>query len=326
MVEAARGKCILVTGANVGIGFDCARQLGLMDSVGKVIITCRSAEKGAASKQRLEQLTKRDIFEVVTMDLSDLSTVEAALAVLRKEPAIDGAVLNAGGAGGAEPKALTADGVTNSVAVNVLGHVLLVDRLIKARVLGPGASVVFSGSESARGLRAGPPPAWSPKPVLKTGSIEEFKSICDGTFFPEEVTPANLQHMSKLLGAHAKLLGTFWMGSMARLHPEMRFVTISPGGTSGTEVRRDLPRSKQRFVACLLRLLTCFTVVHSVDVGARRYIDALFDTDAYLSGVFYGNRKGLTGAVVDQVVFFPDFAREELQDNASVAVNSFLPS
>ena len=189
MVEA--GKCILVTGANVGIGFDCARQLGLMDIVGKVIITCRSAEKGAASKQRLEQLTKRDIFEVVTMDLSDLSTVEAALAVLRKEPAIDGAVLNAGGAGGAEPKALTADGVTNSVAVNVLGHVLLVDRLIKACVLGPGASVVFSGSESARGLRAGPPPAWSPKPVLKTGSIEEFKSICDGTFFLEEV-----QHMS----------------------------------------------------------------------------------------------------------------------------------
>ena len=155
----AQAKCIVVTGANVGLGFDCARQLGLMGGVEKVIITCRSPEKGAASKERLTQLTKRDIFEVVTMDLSDLGTVKAALAVLRKEPVIDGVVLNAGGAGGAEPKALTADGVTNCVAANVLGHVVLVDGLIEAHVLGPGASVVFSGSESSRGLRAGPPPA-----------------------------------------------------------------------------------------------------------------------------------------------------------------------
>merc|ERR1719487_2807257 len=169
------------------------------------------------------------------MDLTDLGTVKAALEVLRGEPVIDGVVLNAGGAGGGEPKALTAEGVTNSVAANVLGHVALVDGLIEARVLGPCASVVFSGSESARGLKAGPPPAWSPKPELKTGSVEEFASICDGTFFPQTVTPANLQHMSKLLGAHAKLLGTFWIGSMARRHPGLRFVTISPGGTSGTE-------------------------------------------------------------------------------------------
>ena len=88
----------------------------------EVIITCRSPEKGAASKERLTQLTKRDIFEVVTMDLTDLGTVKAALEVLRREPVIDGVVLNAGGAGGGEPKALTAEGVTNCVAANVLGN------------------------------------------------------------------------------------------------------------------------------------------------------------------------------------------------------------
>lgn len=39
------GKTILITGGNVGIGYETAKHFATMNP-GKVIITCRNAEKG----------------------------------------------------------------------------------------------------------------------------------------------------------------------------------------------------------------------------------------------------------------------------------------
>eukprot|EP00928_Gymnodinium_smaydae_P046031 TRINITY_DN3062_c0_g2_i1.p1 TRINITY_DN3062_c0_g2~~TRINITY_DN3062_c0_g2_i1.p1 ORF type:complete len:325 (-),score=44.33 TRINITY_DN3062_c0_g2_i1:295-1269(-) len=311
---------VLITGANVGIGFECARQLALLDGIEKVIITCRSAEKGAAAKDRLTKLVKKDIFQVVPLELSNLKSVKDAVEVLSKGSKIDGVILNAGGAGGAEPKALTADGVTNSIAANVLGHVVLVEEMIRVGLLsGSEATVIYSGSESARGV----PQMKLPAPKLQSGSIDEFKSICDGRFFPENVTKKNLSHMSKFLGAHSKYVGTMWMSSMARQH-NIRFVTISPGATAGTTTTRDLPLRTQIFVRTLVRVLSFVGVSHTVRVGARRYIDALMCPDLYQSGVFYGSKKGLSGAVVDQTELLDDFAKKDYQDNANAAIHAFL--
>ena len=63
---------------------------------------------------------------------------------------------------------------------------------------------------------------------------------------------------------------------------------------------------------------------HSVDVGAKRYIDALFDHSNYQSGIFYGSKKGLSGEVGDQAVFLDCFANESFQDNANDALHNFI--
>merc|ERR1711909_175520 len=65
-------SCVLITGANIGLGFECARQLALVKGVRKVLLACRNREKATAAKQELEQLTNKKIFEVVLMDVSDL--------------------------------------------------------------------------------------------------------------------------------------------------------------------------------------------------------------------------------------------------------------
>ena len=68
------------------------------------------------------------------------------------------------------------------MAANMLGHVLLVDELLNLnKISGEAASVVYSGSESARGI---PLMSLEP-PKLESGSVEEFMSICDGSFFLE---------------------------------------------------------------------------------------------------------------------------------------------
>ena len=90
----------------------------------------RSPEKATEAKGCLERLTNKYIFEIVLMDVSSLSSVRKAIKVLKDEAIIDGIVLNAGGGGGSNPTGLTADGVTNNMAVNMLGHVLLVDELL----------------------------------------------------------------------------------------------------------------------------------------------------------------------------------------------------
>lgn len=316
MATPTTPSCVLVTGANSGLGFDCARQLASIEGVEKILLACRSEEKASAAKERLEELTQKKLFDIVVMDVSDLASVRKALETLTKETIIDGVILNAGGGGGPNPIGLTKDGVTNAMAVNMLGHVLLVDELLRTNKLsGQAATVVYSGSESARGI---PQMSLAP-PKLASGSIDEFKSICDGTFFPEKDGKD-----PKLMGAFTKFVGALWVSSMARKHPNVRFVTMSPGATKGTNVRRDLPWYKRFLVGMILNILSMKGKAHSLDVGARRYIDALLDHRTYQTGVFYGSKDGLSGDVVDQSVFLDYFSNESFQDNASAAIHSYI--
>ena len=50
-------KSILITGANGGLGKECARQLALQDGIEKIYLGCRNEEKAKAAKQDLEEST-----------------------------------------------------------------------------------------------------------------------------------------------------------------------------------------------------------------------------------------------------------------------------
>ena len=100
-------SCILITGANGGLGFECARQLALVEGVQKILLACRSPEKATKAKECLERLTNKNIFEIVLMDVSSLPSVRKTIKMLKDEAIIDGVVLNAGGGGGSNPTGLT---------------------------------------------------------------------------------------------------------------------------------------------------------------------------------------------------------------------------
>ena len=86
----------LITGANSGIGFETAALLAEGDW-GQVILACRTDEKGAASIALLEERTGRKVFEALTVDVSELESVDAAVKVLAdRSSRVHFLLLNAG--------------------------------------------------------------------------------------------------------------------------------------------------------------------------------------------------------------------------------------
>ncbi len=95
---------------------------------------------------------------------------------------------------------------------------------------------LFSGSEAARGV----PKMMIKPPKLKTSSVEDFMTICDGSYFSNISVPL-------VPYGPVKYVGILWMSAMSRKYPNIRFVTMSPGSTSGTEVGKNLA-SAMKFV------------------------------------------------------------------------------
>ncbi len=303
-------KSVLITGANTGLGKECARQLAMQNGIEKVYLGCRNAEKAQQAKRELEEATGKSVFEIVLVDVSDLNSVRAAVDSLR-EP-LDALVMNAGGSGGKDPSVKTIDGATRQFAVNVLGHVVLVEELLKRELLTQAA--VYAGSEAARGI----PKMGIKRPELKTASVEEIVSVIDGSFFGNSAD-------SQTPYGTIKYVAALWMASLARKYPNVRLVTVSPGATSGTNGGEDLPPVvKFIFNNVAPILFPLFGLMHKVDAGAKRYVDVLNDA-SYKSGIFYGSKAPvLTGALVDQSTIFADLSNQAFQDNASEAIHRFI--
>jgi NAD(P)-dependent dehydrogenase (short-subunit alcohol dehydrogenase family) len=300
-----QGKTILITGANTGLGKEMARQLALRGDFERIYLGCRNPEKAERAKEDLETVTGRTIFEVVIIDLEDLASVRAAVAAVGAP--LNALVMNAGGTGGPTPAALTQDG---------LGHVVLLEDLLAAGLLTDVAVLV--GSEAARGV----PKLRIARPTFTDHSSQEFASVIDGSFFQGASFDVMLAY------GQVKYLGALWMGAMARMHPELRFITMSPGNTAGTEALRDQP-ALVRIIASrivLPYLAPALRIGHKLDVGAERLVNAV--TDASLqSGVFYASAASkITGPVIDQAEIVPDFRDPEIQDHAYEAIQRFVPT
>lgn len=304
-------KSILITGANVGLGKESARQLATINGTEKIYLACRNLSKAEEAKQSLEKSTGKSIFEIVIMDVSNPDSVRSAVAGL-KEP-IDALIMNAGGMGGKSPMDVTSNGVTALFATNVLGHVVLLNALIKEKKLNNVA--LYAGSEGARGVED----MGMNRPDLKTSSEEEFASVIDGTFFDAQTDPMEAY-------GYIKYVAALWMSSEARKNPNLRLITVSPGFTSGTAVMNDLPLGKRLlfkyimlpFVAPLKGL------VHKLEKGAKRFVDGI-SNDTFQSGIFYASKdKLLTGPVIDQAIIFPDLNNSAYQDNAHAAIHRFI--
>ena len=243
------------------------------------------------------------------MDVADLGSVRAGLAGINGS--LDALVMNAGGMGGKTPMDLTADGATYMFASNVLGHAVLLEGLLTEDRLGEVA--VFAGSEAARGV----PKMRMKRPSFVSTSADELATVIDGRYFADRKTDLTLAF------GQVKYIGALWMAYLARQHPDRRFITVSPGNTSGTEAPNDLGlplRLAARYV------MPALGISHKLDVGARRLVDGVTDP-TLSSGVFYASAANtITGPLVDQADIFPDLANPSFQDHANEAIHRFIRS
>ena len=298
---------VLITGANAGLGKEAAKQLALREDIKRIYLGCRNIYKAEIAKLELEQASGRRIFEILPLDVSNLDSVRKAVQTLPES--VDALIMNAGGTGGKQFNELTENGVTQIFAVNLLGHSLLAEELIKAGKLTQVA--LYSGSEAARGVEE----MGMKRPDLKTSSVEEFSAICNGSFYGK-TNDATIPY------GPIKYMGALWMSAMARRYPEVKFITMSPGATTGTEGFNSLSFLKQYTMKAMMRVMLWLGKVHQVEDGAKRYLTGLFDQEL-TSGGFYASKKGLTGKIGEQSLLFTDLGNSQYQENAYHAIQKF---
>ena len=305
-------KSILITGANAGVGKEAARQLALKKETEKIYLACRNPKKAATAKADLEKSTNKKIFEILIMDVSNVESVRTAVSKL-KEP-IDALIMNAGGLVGKTPERLTYSGMNELSSVNVIGHVVLVDELLKNDKLKKVA--LYVSSEAARGLGK-----MLKAPNLTSSSVEEFASILDGTYF------GNKFDLMQAYGL-VKYTATMWMSSLARKHPTIKFISMSPGSTKGTSIAQELPLMSKIMLQYIMIpiVMPMMGMIQSLDKGAKRYVDGITE-DSFQTGVFYASKSGkAVGAVIDQSTILPSLNNTTFQDNANEAIHKFIIS
>lgn len=141
----------IVTGANTGLGFECAKHLVRMGA-GRIIIGVRTRQKGEAALAAIRNETGRQfIGEAWEIDLTSLDSVEAFSKRVLQLDRVDGLVCNAGVV---MSRFELIEGIETSLVVNVVSTMLLVLRAMprlqeSAQKFGIQTSIVVVTSNSA---------------------------------------------------------------------------------------------------------------------------------------------------------------------------------
>jgi NAD(P)-dependent dehydrogenase (short-subunit alcohol dehydrogenase family) len=228
-------KTALVTGANSGLGFEAAAQLA-DDGWGRVILACRSVDKGDAAQAQLVERTGKDPFTILAMGTSEVASAEAAAEQLRERAdQLDFLLLNAGAS--SKDASYNSDGVETTYASTLVGHHVLTMRALEYGLLAPQARIVIAGSEGARG-------------DLPGMSVHDIGEIADKSFDGDRVaaldallkvkTPAQKKFANMSEYVTAKLIVAWWAAALSRRLPTGITVNaVSPGGNMSTSFARD---------------------------------------------------------------------------------------
>jgi light-dependent protochlorophyllide reductase len=152
-------RTAIITGANAGLGLECARALLAADPSWHLVLAVRDVTRGA---EAVAQLGHPEHCTVLELDLASLQSVRAFAESLRAAalPPLHAIVCNAGlqVVSGTE---YTADGVETTFGVNHLGHFALVQALLDDLEPPARIVVVASGTHDPEKLTGMPSPAYT---------------------------------------------------------------------------------------------------------------------------------------------------------------------
>ncbi len=125
-IPSQKGKIALVTGANIGLGYETA--LAFAKKEATVILACRSLDKAQqAMNTILKKFPKADL-EIILLDLNSLQSVRDFVGEFgKKYERLDFLIANAGTM--IPPFQKTKEGFESQFGVNYLAHFLLVNLL-----------------------------------------------------------------------------------------------------------------------------------------------------------------------------------------------------
>ena len=258
-----QGQTGLVTGANIGLGLECSRQL-LSLHISRLILAVRSLSKGEAARKELAASAPWATIEVWHLDMSSYASVQAFAARCNALPQkINFAVLNAG----ILKVNMEINPTTNHekvLQVNYLSTALLAFLLLPALAKKPKKSAITSASTTGE---------QHPGTLTIVGS-----ETAEWAKFPEQhATPILREFNNPALFDlqeryyTSKLLEEFFLVALSRRVPAEKCVVnvVNPGFCYGsglhTEVTGVLGVVFGLYKRCIGR---------STSVGARTLVDA----------------------------------------------------
>ncbi len=141
-----KNKIVLITGANVGIGYITALEIAKLGST--LIMVCRNKEKGEKARQELIKKSKNQAIYLKMCDLSSQKDIRKVAEEIKNEyPIIDVLVNNAGAI--FPERQLSVDGIELTWATNHLGYFLLTNLLIDNLKAAKSARIVNVASQGS---------------------------------------------------------------------------------------------------------------------------------------------------------------------------------
>ena len=138
-----KGRIAIVTGANIGLGYDTA--LALAGKGCRVVLACRNTDKAKAAREQILARYATAHVECQTLDLSSLKSVHSFATVFAKShKKLDLLINNAGIM--MPPYSLSEDGFESQLAANYLGHFALTGLLLPLLGKTPGSRVISLSS------------------------------------------------------------------------------------------------------------------------------------------------------------------------------------
>jgi NAD(P)-dependent dehydrogenase (short-subunit alcohol dehydrogenase family) len=142
-----KGRTVLITGANSGLGLRSAEALARAGA--QVVLACRNPRKAADALEAVEACATTGAPWVLSLDLADLSSIEAAAETIADRVGhIDVLMNNAGVM--AIPLRRTADDFEMQFGTNHLGHFALTGRLLPLLLAAEHPRVITTSSQAHR--------------------------------------------------------------------------------------------------------------------------------------------------------------------------------
>ena len=144
-------QTVIITGANKGLGFECARAIAKTDRRWHIVIACRDMERGLKSAQEITNETDYRAISVLNLDLASLDSVNKFVSDFYAKglPPLRGLICNAG-VYVLDGLAYTHDGFELTFGVNYLGHFLLTNLLLDSFVEPARIVMVSSGTHNPK--------------------------------------------------------------------------------------------------------------------------------------------------------------------------------
>ncbi len=144
-ISNQNGKTVIVTGANSGIGFYTAFELGRAGAF--VIVACRDKERGQQAVEKMRQQAPNASFAFDQLDLANLASIRNFSADFLRQGRVLDILINNAGVMALPTRQETVDGFEVQFGTNHLGHFALTGLLLPAlhKSVAPRVVTISSG-------------------------------------------------------------------------------------------------------------------------------------------------------------------------------------